>query len=515
LPTVVEMRGITKRFPGVLANDHIHFQAKQGEIHALLGENGAGKTTLMNILYGLYQADEGEIYVRGQKVAIRSPQDAINLGIGMVHQHFLLIPPLTVTQNIVLGLKSPREPFLDLRQAAESIAELSAKYGLKVDPHVRVWQLSVGSRQRVEIIKALYRGAKLLILDEPTSVLTPQEVKELFAILRSMAEHGNTIIFITHKLDEVMSISHRVTVLRDGQVISTVETQRTDKQELARMMVGREVLFRLAKRPVEKGPAVLEVRNLQALSDRGLIAIKDVSFSLQQGEILGIAGVGGNGQSELAEVIVGVRKATGGKVLINGKDLTNRSPQEIIQQKVAHIPEDRMSMGLVRDFTVAENMILETHATPPFARGWLLNQRVIDEYADKLISDYDIKTPSREIQTKLLSGGNLQKLILARALSREPQLLIAVQPTRGLDVGATEYVRRKLLEQREKGRAILFISADLDEVLSMSDRIAIMCEGEIVGIVPAERAEVEEIGLMMAGGKRLSISEGADPLACQ
>jgi len=501
---VVEMRGITKRFPGVVANDHIDFEVRAGEVHALLGENGAGKTTLMNVLYGLYQPDEGEIFIRGRKVTLRSPRDAIALGIGMVHQHFMLIPPLTVTENVVLGLRSSREPFLDTRRAGQRIAELSKRYGLQVDPQAQIWQLSVGEQQRVEIIKALYRGAEILILDEPTSVLTPPEVRELFAVLQRMAERGHAIIFITHKLHEVMSVSHRVTVLRDGRVVSTVETGQTDEKELARMMVGREVLFRLTKKPVQKGDVVLQVEDLEALSDRGLPALKGLSFSVRQGEVLGIAGVAGNGQRELAEVITGLRRATRGRVIIGGKEMTNRSPGEIIAQGVSYIPEERMEVGLIMDFSVAENTILETRRRPPFSDGWFLNPQAIERHAEELISDYDVRTPSKDVPVKQLSGGNLQKLILARELSRQPRLLIAAQPTRGLDVGATEYIRRRLMEQRERGTAILLISEELDEVLSLSDRIAVMYEGEIVGIVDAAEAEVEEIGLMMAGAEAQS-----------
>ena len=511
---IVEMKQITKRFPGVTANDHINFEVRAGEVHALLGENGAGKTTLMRVLYGLYQPDEGEIYIRGQKVTLRSPRDAINLGIGMVHQHFMLVSPLTVTENVILGLRSSREPFLDTDRAAKRIADLSGRYSLKVDPSARIWQLSVGEQQRVEIIKALYRGVDILILDEPTSVLTPPEAKELFAVLRHMAEEGNAVIFITHKLHEVMEVSDRVTVLQLGKVVSTVDTKGTDERQLARMMVGREVLFRVAREEAEKGDVALEVSGLWVMGDRGLPALKGVSFSLRQGEILGLAGVAGNGQRELAEAITGLRKAMQGKVLIGGKDITNRSPGEIIKAGVGYIPEERIRRGLIMDFSIAENAILETHQTPPFsngwffpfakAKGWFLNNQEIARYVEKLISDYEVKTPSKDAPVKHLSGGNLQKLILARELSREPELLVADQPTRGLDVGATEYIHRKLMEQRAKGTAILLISEDLDEILSLSDRIAVMYEGEMVGTVPAEEAKVEEIGLMMAGAKKIS-----------
>lgn len=508
--TIIEMRGITKRFPGVLANDHIDFDIRAGEIHALLGENGAGKTTLMNILYGLYQPDEGEIYVRDQKVSIKSPKDAIALGIGMVHQHFMLVPPLTVTENVVLGLESPREPLLDLDRAENRIAELSRKYGLKVDSKAKIDQLSVGERQRVEIIKALYRGAEVLILDEPTSVLTPPEVKELSKILQRMAREGLAIIpFITHKLPEVMAISDRVTVLRRGRVVARMGTDRTNERELARNLVGREVLFRVERRTVEAGNVVLEVRNLSALNDKGLPALKKVSFSIHEGEIFGIAGVAGNGQRELAEVITGLRKATEGEVHVLGKNMINSPPSEIIDQGVGHIPEDRMGMGLLMDFSIAENIILETHSKSPFAHRWFLpfdkrwffNTYEIDKHAEKLIQEYGIKTPSKDVPARNLSGGNLQRLILARELSRNPKLLIANQATRGLDVGAIEFIREKLMEQKTRGVAVLLISEDLDEITSMSDRIAVMYEGEFMAIIPAEKADIRDIGLMMGGGK--------------
>jgi simple sugar transport system ATP-binding protein len=509
--TVIEMRGITKRFPGVVANDDIDFDVKAGEIHALLGENGAGKTTLMNIMYGLLQPDEGEIYVRGRKVVMRSPKDAIALGIGMVHQHFMLVEPHTVTENVILGLKSPKGILLDLEGAKRRIEELSKKYGLKVDPDAKIWQLSVGERQRVEIIKALYRGAQILILDEPTAVLTPPEVKELMAIIRRMAEQGHAVVpFITHKLPEVMAISDRVTILRRGKVVARIRTKDARESELARHMVGREVLFTIEKNPAKPGRVVLEVRNLKALSDRGLPALKNVSFSIREGEILGVAGVAGNGQRELAEVIAGLRRAVAGRVLIDGRDVTNLPPREIIKQGLGHIPEDRMGMGLILDFSIAENIILETHSDPPFAYRWILpfkkrwfiDQDEVDKYAEKLLLEYNIVAAGKDTLARHLSGGNLQRLILARELSREPKVLVANQPTRGLDVGATEFIRRKLLEQRDRGVAILLISEDLDEVMSMSDRIAVLYEGEIMGILPAEKAKVEEVGMMMAGARR-------------
>ncbi|MBC7219538.1 MAG: ABC transporter ATP-binding protein [Hadesarchaea archaeon] len=508
---ILEMRGITKRFPGVLANDHVDFEIRAGEIHALLGENGAGKTTLMNILYGLYQPDEGQILIRGKPVTIRSPKDAIDLGIGMIHQHFMLVDPLTVTENVVLGLKSSKEPLLDLDVAEKRIIELSKKYGLKVDPKARIEQLSVGERQRVEIIKALYRGAQILILDEPTAVLTPPEVKELMKMMKKMAKEGLAVIpFITHKLPEVMEVSDRVTVLRRGRVVGTIPTKRTNKSDLAKKMVGREIYFGVKRKKVKPGKVVLSVKDLEALNDKGLPALRKVSFEIREREILGVAGVSGNGQRELAEVITGLRKATGGRVIILGKDVTNKSPKEITSQGVGHIPEDRVGTGLVMNFTVAENLILGSQSEPPFVnrwflpfnKKWFLDKNEINKYADQLIKEYDIKTPSRDTPARNLSGGNLQKLILARELSRKPKLLIANQPTRGLDVGATEFIQSKLEEQKEKGTAILLISEDLDEIMSLSDRIAVIYEGQIVGIVPAEKAKIKDIGLMMAGVKK-------------
>ena len=501
---VIKMVGITKKFPGEIANDDINFEVRKGEIHALLGENGAGKTTLMNVLYGLYGPDAGEIYIRGKKVTIRSPNDAIGQKIGMIHQHFTLVPPFTVTQNIILGLKFPKG-VLKVGRAEKRVAELAKKYGLKVDPRAQIWQLSVGEQQRVEILKALYRGAEILILDEPTSVLTPTEIWDLFKTLRSLAKGGATVVFISHKLDEVMKISDMVTVLRDGKVVATRNTSTTNKKELARLMVEREVIFRLKRPKAKLGKPVLEIKKVSALSDRKLPALKEISLSVREGEILGVAGVAGNGQRELAEVIAGVRKSTGGKVIIKGKDMTNRSSSEIVEAGVGRIPEDRIDMGLITDLSVKENLVMETlqdfsdRAVLFFPKGVFLNHPAIDKYADKLISEFKVITPSKETLSKTLSGGNLQKLILARVLARNPKILIASEPTRGLDVGATEYIRRKLLEQKKEGAAILLISGDLEEILTLSDRIAVMYEGKVMGIVQARKAKIEEIGMMMAG----------------
>ncbi len=500
---VVEMKGIVKTFPGVVANDHIDFEVGAGEIHALLGENGAGKTTLMNILFGIYQPDEGEIYVGGKRVEIRSPRDAMRLGIGMVHQHFMLVEKHTVAENVALGFAT--KFFFPTEEIARKIREFSEKYGLTVDPNAYIWQLSAGEQQRVEIIKALYGGADILILDEPTSVLTPKETKELFSILKRMREEGKAIIFITHKLDEVFAISDRVTVLRKGKVIGKLNTAETNKKELARLMVGREVLFRLERESVQKGKVVLKVINLHALNDKGLPALKGVSFAIAEGEILGLAGVAGNGQKELVEVLTGLRKAERGKVLIRGVDVTNASPRRISELGVAHIPEERLKHGLVPNMSVAENLILKRYYKQPYCDKFFIDKRKVLEDAEELIDEFNIMTPSPTTPAKLLSGGNIQRLILARELAGSPDVIIAAHPTYGLDVGATEYIRKILLEERKRGSAILLVSEDLEEIMELSDRIAVMFEGEIMGILPAEKANLEDIGLMMAGAKRMGV----------
>jgi ABC-type uncharacterized transport system ATPase subunit len=503
----LEMRGIVKRFPGVVANDGVDFTARAGEIHALLGENGAGKTTLMRVLYGIYQPDEGEIFLDGRAIRVRSPAEALALGIGMVHQHFRLVPTLSVEENVILGLREGL--FGNLRRVRERLAAIARDYGLEVDPRAKVWELSVGEQQRVEILKALYRRVQILIMDEPTSVLTPQEVKQLFSTLRSLVEAGLTVIFITHKLDEVLEVSDRVTVLRKGKVVATLPTAEADKPSLARMMVGREVVFRLERGPAKLGEKLLEVRDLQALNDRGLPAIRGLSFELYGGEILGVAGVAGNGQKELVEVLTGLRKATKGRVLLFGKDLTNRSPKEIAAAGVAHIPEERLRRGLVPEMSVAENLVLKSYRDPPFARGPFLDQRVIISHAERAIAAYQIMTPSYNTPAKLLSGGNIQRLILARELSGQPRLIIAAHPTYGLDVGATEQIRGLLLRQRELGAGVLLISEDLEEILSLSDRILVLFAGQAMGLLEAEEAELEELGLLMAGaGRRGESSKG-------
>ncbi|MFZ5885139.1 MAG: ABC transporter ATP-binding protein [Chloroflexota bacterium] len=495
----LEMRGITKRFPGVLANDHVDFDVRSGEVHALLGENGAGKSTLMKILYGLYRPDEGEILLNGSPVHIASPTDAIRLGIGMIHQHFMLVPTMTVAENVALGLPSSRGALTDLDRVSKRIMELADIYGLKIDPSAYIWQLSVGQQQRVEIIKALYRGAALLILDEPTAVLTPQEVGELFAIMRQMVKDGHALIFISHKLHEVVEISHRVTVLRDGRKIGTRPTSETTKQDLANWMVGREVGFAPERGEVIPGEVRLQLENVHCGSDRGTPGLRGVSLEVRSGEILGIAGVSGNGQRELAETITGLRKITSGHIRLEGEDVTNFPPAELTERMLSYIPEERMRDGMIKDFTVAENLILREHHKRPFSQNGFLNLRGIAAHADALIQTFRIKTPSRETLAKNLSGGNIQKVVLARELSRKPRVILAAQPTRGLDIGATEYVRAQLLEQRKQGAAILLISEDLDEILALSDRIAVLYEGRIMDVLPRSEATPEKLGLLMAG----------------
>ncbi|MGC8786780.1 MAG: ABC transporter ATP-binding protein [Anaerolineae bacterium] len=496
----VAMHGIVKRFPGVVANDHISFEVHTGEIHALLGENGAGKTTLMNILYGIYQPDEGEIYVKGKRVTIRSPRDAIRLGIGMVHQQYRLVATHTVAENVVLGL--PVSFLFPERAARQWLDDLSQKYGLRVDPNARIWQLSAGEQQRVEIIKALCRGADILILDEPTSMLTPGEIDELMSIIRRMAAEGHTIVFITHKLDEVFAISDRVTVLRQGKVAATLETAQTDKTSLARLMVGRDVIFRLEKKPAQTGEVVLRVEDLHVLDDRRLPAVKGVSLTVSAGEILGIAGVAGNGQRELVEALAGLRKSYRGHVFLKGQEVTNQPPRILIEQGVCYVPGER-AMGLAPGLSVAENLILKDYCQQPFVRGAFLDYAVINAHANRLVDQYSVATPSPATPVKLLSGGNIQRVILARETCQSPTLLIAAYPTSGLDVGATEYIRQLILQQRDQGTAVLLVSEDLEEILQLSDRIAVMFEGEIMGILPAHQADLETIGMMMAGAQRI------------
>jgi simple sugar transport system ATP-binding protein len=499
----VEMHNISKQFSLVLATDDVTFTVQQGEIHALVGENGAGKSTLMNILYGLLHADSGTIAVREKTVHFVGPGDAIAHGIGMVHQHFMLIPPLTVAENVVLGREPSKKGFVDRAKANKIVQALSDQYGLKVDPTAKVETLSVGIEQRIEIIKVLYRGAEILILDEPTAVLTPQEVDELFEILRSLKDQGKTIIFITHKLQEVMAVADTVTVMRHGKVVGTVPTADTTRQEIATMMVGRQVLFRVERTQAEPGRVVLTVKDLSALDNKDLPALRAISFSVREGEILGIAGVEGNGQTELVEVLTGLRKAQSGSVELNGQVITNCSPRLIRENGTGHIPEDRHRRGLVLDFTVAQNMVLGVHYRKPFVRHLgldVINFGAIQEKAERLLAEFDIRPPDQENLAGNLSGGNQQKVIVAREFDQNPKLLIAAQPTRGIDVGSIEFIHQRLLQARDKGKAILLVSADLEEILSISDIIAVMYEGQIVGTLDPAEATEERLGLMMTGG---------------
>lgn len=495
----LEMRSITKRFPGVLASDHVDFDVRSGEVHALLGENGAGKSTLMKILYGMYRPDEGEVLLNGKPVSISSPTDSIHLGIGMIHQHFMLVQTLTVAENVALGLPSSRGALTDLDVVSKRILELADIYGLKIDPAAYIWQLSVGQQQRVEIIKALYRGAALLILDEPTAVLTPQEVDELFVIMRQMVKDGHALIFISHKLHEVVEICNRVTVLRDGRKIGTRLTSETTKQGLANWMVGREVGLAPDLGNSEIREVRLKLDRVACGSDRGTPGLRGVSLDVHSGEILGIAGVSGNGQRELAESITGLRKVTAGRVFLESEEITNMAPGDITERMLSYIPEERMRDGMIHEFTIAENMILREHHKMPYSRYGFLNLREISSHAGELIKKFQVKTPSQETHARNLSGGNIQKVVLAREISREPRVIIAAQPTRGLDIGATEYVREQLLVERRKGAAVLLISEDLDEILALSDRIAVIYEGQIMDIVPRADATPENLGLLMAG----------------
>ncbi|MCC6957521.1 MAG: ABC transporter ATP-binding protein [Anaerolineales bacterium] len=497
---ILELRGITKRFPGVLANDHIDLTLEAGEIHALLGENGAGKTTLMNILYGLYQQDEGEVIVRGQKIEIHSPSDAIAAGIGMVHQHFMLVPVFTVTENVMLGEESIRfGGLLNRAEAADKIRQISEQFGLQVDPDARVEDLPVGVQQRVEIIKLLYREADILILDEPTAVLTPQEADELFKIMHSLVERGKSIIFITHKLREVLDASDRITVIRRGKVIGSTLPAEADQNKLAEMMVGRAVQLEVDRTPAKPGEVVLQVEDLVVLDERRQAAVDGVSFEVRAGEVLGIAGVQGNGQTELVEALTGLRPAQSGRVALLDREITHSSPRQITETGSAHVPEDRQRDGLILDFPIADNLILNTYYQPPFSRGAVLNGPEILRHANELIQEFDIRTPGAFTTAGSLSGGNQQKLIVAREFSRPIKLLIASQPTRGLDVGSVEYIHGRIIQKRDEGCAVLLVSSELDEVMGLSDRIAVMYRGEIVDILQADEATKEGVGLLMAG----------------
>ena len=500
--TVVVLKEITKRFPGITANDRINFELERGEIHTLLGENGAGKTTLMNILDGIYHPDSGKIYINSSRVEIKNPADAMKNGVGMIHQHFMLIDTLTVLENVILGLKQQRF-YINRKEVSEKIKKVSDNYNLGIDPSTRIWQLSVGEQQRVEIIKTLFRGAQILILDEPTAVLTPQEVETSVKIYKQMVSEGKSIIFISHKLNEVMDISDRITVLRKGRVIGTVEKDEISKEGLATMMVGREVLFRLERKPLNRSRKLLEVENIKALDDKGLMALNGIKFDVYGGEIFGLAGVAGNGQKILSQVITGLRKAVSGSIFIDGKDMTNANAKKIFEQGISYVPPDRLKVGLIPNLSTMDNAILRRYNKPPISNNYFINYTEADKYTDRLIQGYDIKVPKKEAPVKLLSGGNMQKLLLAREISERPKLLIVVHPTRGLDVGATEFIRKELLKERDNGVAVLLISEDLDEIFMISDRIGVIYEGQILDIVDIKNAEIKKIGLLMAGMKGL------------
>ncbi len=499
---ILELRGITKRFPGVLANDHVDFDLRRNEVHALLGENGAGKSTLMNILYGLYSADEGEVLIKGKPEKFHSAADAIDHGIGMVHQHFMLIPVMTVAENIVLAQEPTHAGvLLDYDAARERVRHLSETFRFAIDPDARVDQITVGQQQRVEILKALYRRADILILDEPTAVLTPQEATELFGILRTLVREGMSVIFISHKLNEVLEIADRISVLRRGKLVETVPREGATEEALARAMVGREVLLRVERPPATPGEPLLEVEGLEVLDDRDLPAVRDVSFQVRRGEIVGIAGVDGNGQSELIEAITGLRRAHAGTVKVAGKVLAHASPREMLDAGVGHVPEDRQRRGLVLEFPISENVALHDYNKPPDSKwGWLFPQRLV-EHARKLIKEFDVRGGGPYTRAGALSGGNQQKLVVAREVDRDPMVLIAAQPTRGLDVGAIEYLHRRLVEERDQGRAVLLVSLELEEVLALSDRLLVIYEGQIVAEHESGASE-EEIGLEMLGAKR-------------
>ncbi|HET7521849.1 MAG TPA: ABC transporter ATP-binding protein [Bacillales bacterium] len=498
---VIEMKDIRKEFPGVVANDNITLQVKKGEIHALLGENGAGKSTLMNILFGLYQPDGGDIYVNGKKVRITDANVANRLGIGMVHQHFMLVDKFTVTENIILGSEPKKGVKIDKKKAAKEIQSISEQYGLAVDPYAKIENISVGMQQRVEILKTLYRGADIVILDEPTAVLTPQEIQELIEIMKRLVNEGKSIILITHKLKEIMEAADRVTVIRRGKSIDTMDISEADPDKLATMMVGREVNLSVNRKRSESGGEVLTVRDLTVYDERKVPVVNRLSLSVHAGEILGIAGVDGNGQSELVEAISGLRKADSGEIFVDGKDITSYTPRKVFEAGVGHIPQDRHKHGLVLDFSVGENMVLQSFYQKPYSSKGVLNYPNIYRKAKTLIEEFDVRTPNEWTPAKALSGGNQQKAIIAREIDRSPDLLIASQPTRGLDVGAIEFIHSKLVEERDNGKAVLLVSFELDEIFNLSDRIAVIYNGQIIAEVDPNEADEQELGLLMAGHK--------------
>jgi len=499
---VIEMLDIRKEFPGIVANDNITLQVKKGEIHALLGENGAGKSTLMNVLFGLYQPEKGQIRVNGQEVKITDPNVANDLGIGMVHQHFMLVQNFTVTENIILGNEPTRTGKINIKKAAQDIQELSNQYGLSVDPYAKIQDISVGMQQRVEILKTLYRGADILIFDEPTAALTPQEITELIQIMKKLIQEGKSIILITHKLKEIMSVCDRCTIIRKGVGVGTVNVQETNPDELAALMVGREVHFKTEKKTATPKEAVLTIKELVVEDSRGVEAVSSLDLSVRAGEIVGIAGVDGNGQTELIEAITGLRKIKSGSITLKNQELSTLSTRKITESGIGHIPQDRHKHGLVLDYTIGENIGLQTYYQKPMSKSGILNYKEMYKKAKELIAEYDVRTPSEFTQARSLSGGNQQKAIIAREVDRSPELLIAAQPTRGLDVGAIEFIHKKLIEERDKGRAVLLVSLELDEVINLSDRIAVIYEGKIVDIVDPKETNEQELGLLMAGGTR-------------
>lgn len=498
---VVEMKNITKRFPGIIANKNINFDLEKREIHVLLGENGAGKTTLMNILYGIYTQDEGDIFINGSKIKIKNPKDAISNGIGMVHQHFMLVHNFTVMENIVLGCEPVKSGIIfDKKSAFKKVKEIIDKYEFNIDPEVKIEDISVGQQQKVEILKILYRGADIIILDEPTAVLIPSEIKELEIIMKNLTKEGKSIILITHKLKEVMSMSDRVTIIRRGELIDNLNTKDTSIDELANLMVGRPVNLNVYKQGENKLSKILEVKDLKAKDSRGVNVLKGVSFNVQSGEIFGIAGVAGNGQSELVEVITGIRKCYSGKIIFDGENIENLTPREIIDKKISSIPEDRHKTGLILQHSLYENSILGMQNDKKFKKGMFLDYKSIRKHALDIIEEFDVRTVSENVEASKLSGGNQQKLIVGREIYKNPKLIIAVQPTRGLDIGAIEYIHKRLIKERDSGKAVLLISLELDEVLGLSDRIGVMYDGNIVKVLDRCEFDENKVGVLMAGG---------------
>ncbi|MGD7043741.1 ABC transporter ATP-binding protein [Jeotgalibacillus proteolyticus] len=507
---VIEMLNIRKEFPGIVANDNITLQLRKGEIHALLGENGAGKSTLMNVLFGLYQPEKGEIKVKGEKVNITSPNIANDLGIGMVHQHFMLVDTFTVTENIVLGSEPKKGLSIDMKKAEKEVQEISDRYGLSVDPKAKIADISVGMQQRAEILKTLYRGAEILIFDEPTAVLTPQEIKELMQIFKTLIAEGKSIILITHKLKEIIAVCDRVTVIRKGVGINTLDVEGATPTQLASLMVGREVVFTTEKTTAVPKEVVLDIKGLNVKDTRGVKAVRDLELSVRSGEIVGIAGVDGNGQSELIEAITGLRKIASGSIKLNGKELSSLKTRKITEAGVGHIPQDRHKHGLVLDFPIGDNMVLQTYYQQPYSKMSMLNNKEINKQAKKLIKEFDVRTPSEYTQARALSGGNQQKAIIGREIDRDPDLLIAAQPTRGLDVGAIEFIHQRLIDQRDKGKAVLLLSFELEEIMNVSDKIAVIYEGNIIATVDPKETSEQELGLLMAGSKKKEAGEKKD-----